>query len=380
MKVESSKILQTAISAVVIASSLCFAAYVGHENDRDMNAFLKVYPALKGTVLDDCSVCHKGGKVKSDEEKVLAVNSCDYCHTVFKDEGKGIELTLNAYGLDYHSAGRNEAALSSIADKDSDGDGYANSIEIKERTLPGASWSSQEKSTAEHVIFSLEEMKKLMPVVKYTIFVNVHKSADGDTYNTYEGFRMVDILETAGISDKAESIDVFAADGYRKTFLLKQLRQVYKQGSPVFGLGREDLGECGWVGYGGENLKEGESLPAAQFILAFKKNGKKLTHAVFNPKTGKINGEGPFRCILPQSKFSPPDISEYATQECVEKVDPRYRYNEKYEKNADFAVKAVTAIRINPLPDGRQDFPWQEEALRYLSEEKILIYGATAGD
>ena len=34
-------------------------AYVGHENDRDIQNFIQFYPRAVGTRLDDCQTCHR---------------------------------------------------------------------------------------------------------------------------------------------------------------------------------------------------------------------------------------------------------------------------------------------------------------------------------
>jgi len=62
------------------------------------------YPAIAGTKLDDCALCHTGG------------------------------TALNAYGAAYDAAGKNFGAIESA---DSDGDGFSNIAEIVALTFPG---------------------------------------------------------------------------------------------------------------------------------------------------------------------------------------------------------------------------------------------------
>ncbi|HEY3316441.1 MAG TPA: ammonia-forming cytochrome c nitrite reductase subunit c552 [Bacillota bacterium] len=62
------------------------------------------YPALKGSKLDSCNVCHKA------------------------------DFSLNGYGSDFGAANHSFTAIES---KDSDGDGFSNIAEINAKTLPG---------------------------------------------------------------------------------------------------------------------------------------------------------------------------------------------------------------------------------------------------
>ncbi len=69
-----------------------------------MTSFRNTYPAISGTQLDNCSVCH------------TSIPS------------------LNSYGADYRSHGHNLTAIELL---DSDGDGYTNIQEIQAITFPG---------------------------------------------------------------------------------------------------------------------------------------------------------------------------------------------------------------------------------------------------
>jgi hypothetical protein len=144
----------------------------------------------------------------------------------------------------------------------------------------------------------------------------------------------------------------------------------------VFGLGKETLGECGWVRYEAKNLKEGVPLPAAQILLAFEENGRGYAPASIDDG-GRLNGAGPLRVVAPQMKNpGVPDISVNATEECAQKVPEKYRYNRDYEKNADYCVKAVVAIRVNPLPPGEIDIDWPQYAKQAIEGKSIVIFGA----
>jgi hypothetical protein len=107
-------------------------SYQGHASDVDINNFVTVYPHTVGTRLDDCQTCHTGGEVTDDDNDAVYANPCDYCHYIIHphDGWTGLPTTmaqtLNSYGTAYDGAGRNTEALQTIAEMDSDGDGYSN--------------------------------------------------------------------------------------------------------------------------------------------------------------------------------------------------------------------------------------------------------------
>jgi hypothetical protein len=68
-----------------------------------------LYPAIIGTRIDHCTICH----VTTDP------------------------VVLNSYGLAYQAAGESAAALVTIQNLDSDGDGWTNLKEIQKLTFPG---------------------------------------------------------------------------------------------------------------------------------------------------------------------------------------------------------------------------------------------------
>jgi mono/diheme cytochrome c family protein len=72
--------------------------------DAFLDAARAKYPAITGTQLDDCSLCHTSAP------------------------------SLNPYGKAYRAAGR---SFNAIRRKDSDGDGFRNIREIRALTFPG---------------------------------------------------------------------------------------------------------------------------------------------------------------------------------------------------------------------------------------------------
>jgi hypothetical protein len=85
-----------------------------HQGEMDSSVFLEAYPDKAGTKLDSCTLCHTGGKyVKNGKE--VSLGSCQWCHYSYGyDKSGDITNTLNAYGKDYWTSGRNAASLTAI--------------------------------------------------------------------------------------------------------------------------------------------------------------------------------------------------------------------------------------------------------------------------
>jgi hypothetical protein len=142
------------------------------------------------------------------------------------------------------------------------------------------------------------------------------------------------------------------------------------------GLGKQELGECGWVSYASPRVEAGKPLPNAPVMLVYEENGKPLQKARLDAATGRLVGQGPVRVIAPQFTVSPPDLPQVAAASCSEKVAPAYRFHEDYEHNGGKSVHAVVAVRIVPLPKGTRDIDWQSAAVRWLEGEDIVFFGA----
>jgi hypothetical protein len=369
-----------ALVLIGVCAGLGLAAYKGH-HEKDMPVMLQAYPDIAGTALDDCAVCHKRGPapVPGDPAKRSAqVTACDYCHADMLAKGLDARGTLNSYGQAYLDAGRSEQALRGLESADSDGDGASNAQEIKDRTLPGDADDNKAAPTAPQRTLLLQDLQKRLPAYKVPLFMNVSKSPDGDRYDDLEGFLLLDVLIAAGMADNAESVDVISVDGYAKTFSIDQLRQMYEQAAPVFGLGEADLGACGWVQYNASRLVADEPLPLAGVMLSYAMNGAPYDPAALDPETGKLRGSGPFRSVAPQMRSpGPPDMSSRADAACLDVVPQVYYYKKnEYEKNSDYCVKAVVALRVNPLPAGARAPHWQPGAMKNISEQSIIVFGA----
>lgn len=365
-----------AVMALATIAGIC--AYNTHK-EKDSGLFFNNYPHLAGTGMDGCDACHSRISAPppgAAEGKAVILSSCDSCH---RTTGYGSKQgnTLNPYGRHYLNAGRNAAAFAAIAPRDSDGDGFGNGDELKAGTNPGDPQSAPDKKPAPYVKVALSELIQMgVPAYVQTIFMNVTKSKDGDSYSDLRGFKLIDVLEAAGLNEEATSIDVISLDGYMTTFSIEQLRRSYPQAAPAMGLDKATLGECGWVRYDAGNLKEGIPLPDADIILAYEENGEPYPPASINSE-GRLTGSGPFRLIAPQMKNPGiPDLSIRATDACVKKLPSKFHYNRNYEKNSDYCVKAVVAIRVNPMPSGMMDIDWPQHTVESTEERSIVIFGA----
>ena len=371
------------LAAIIVCVSLAtaYSAYMAHK-DKDSPVVLDTYPQIAGTALDQCAMCHTRGEaptLSNPDGEPVSVSTCDYCHHTVRVVEKHVGLTLNCYGMDYLEAGANAEALAAIEDMDSDGDGVSNIEEIEKLTQPGNPVDKPGAPEAPHRVFTLEELRNSgIDAREQIIFVNVTKSREGDSYRTFKGFKLSDVIELAGATQDAESVDVISIDTYRWTFSIEGLDTDYPQAPPAMGLDRETMGECGWVRYEAEGLEEGKPLEDANVLLTYAMNGKQYGPAKVDPEKGKLMGYGFYRLVAPQMiEPSPPDISSLAGRECIDAVDPEFHYDyDGYEKNSDYCVKAVLAIRVNPLPEGTVDYNWQEHAQEFMDEGKVVVYGA----
>jgi hypothetical protein len=247
-------------------------------------------------------------------------------------------------------------------------------------TNPGDPQSVPGKKPSAHVVLSYDDlMKKGVAVADQAMFVNVNRGggSGGDRYTDIRGFPLIEVLNAAGISEDAESVDVLTIDGFSTTFSMDQLRRTYPQSAPVFGLDKETLGECGWVRYEAKNLKEGVPLPNARILLSFEEGGRSYEPARINSETGRLNGAGPFRIAAPQLRNpGVPDLAVNAPEECAGKIPEKHRYNRDYEKNGDYNVMAVVAIRVNPLPPGEIDIDWPQYVKNAIDDKTVVVFGA----
>lgn len=363
-------------------------SYKGHESDEDSNNFVSVFPDSLGTRLDDCQTCHTGGTFTYEKKGEMVegfVNSCDFCHLIIHPSEDYVEgqpttyvETLNPFGADYMASGRSMIALQEIMDQDSDGDGFPNVEEITDLKYPGDPTSKPGQNTAPTVVYSAEDLHA-MPAHGQFLLCNSHKQ-QFDDYALYKGVKAKDILAAAGVdttSPDFQGITVIAPDGYMKDFTADDINDQYPASQYHAGLGTATLGpDCGFVVYPDtlpEGLVSGGEVPGEQWLtFAWERDGMPMDPSNLDPTSGKISGEGPYRIIVPQSDPGSPDRgSSYSPTECADGWD----YDDSKNHNAGDMVRGVMAIRVNPLPEGTEDFDTHNGGWGYIESASLVVYG-----
>ncbi len=354
------------LTIVIVAPA--FGAYSAHKNDRDINNFLAVYPFATPTKLNDCCLCHKGGNITRNG-KASYYGSCDYCHQVYGIQAPhgDITSTLNPYGMDYRSAGRDQAALLSIERKDSDGDGSDNITEIKAITFPGDPNDRPGLMAAPAVLMDHE---RLLRLPGYSEFLLMNAPKGTDSYATYRGVKLIDLLKHVGAGPKATGITVFSPDGYSRFFPIHDPTRYdvvgpYPHGTYYAGLD--------FVSYAflPANLLKGNVIPDKLYmLLAYLRDGVPLATGRINPETLSLDGDGQYRLITPQRVAGSPDRSANGPP-----LNDGWDYDPKKDHNAGPSVRSVAAIRVEPLPGGTTDFKWTDGGWNLVDSARLLIYG-----
>jgi hypothetical protein len=362
----------------VATASPSLAAYSAHQNDQDISNFLAVYPFAKSTKLDDCSLCHTSGKIGKK-----TYGSCDYCHQVYKTEEPhgDILATLNSFGLAYNDAGRDQAALATIEGSDSDADTFTNIDEIRALAFPGNSKDYPGLVPAPAIGMNFKELLKLPEHRQFLLF---NASNSRDFYARYNGVKILDLLNHAGIKNNATQITVFSPDGYSMAFPIDvsdpqtdpatvqyDVKGPYPKGTYYGGFDFVDYSTIP----GG--LKDGDRIPdELHMLLAYLRDKDPLTIGKLvpdtsNPGTLKLDGEGPYRLIPPQKIAGSPDRGCKETP-----VGDGWDCDNSKNHNAGSSARTVAAIRVDPLPDGTTDFDWYEGGWNLVDKAKLVIYGA----
>jgi hypothetical protein len=364
--------------AGLAVSALCLFAAYHHQGERDSVNFLKAHPAKAGGKLDHCALCHSGGSFEKNGAKVT-LGSCQWCHFKYGYDRKGpLAETLNAYGRDYLKHGRDAAAVTAISGIDSDGDGFGNGDEISANRFPGNANDDPKKIAAPMRVYTRAQLEAL-PQHRQFLLQNAAKSQD--EYAEFSGVTLEALLRDAGMLPSATGITVFAPDGWSQYHPLRPLDDPAMY--PVFGAYPEAVFHsspkaAAWCDFSAPSCagrKPGEPLTAhggLRMLLALKREGIPLTKAVLS-KGNKLDGEGPYRVIVPQKIPSPPDQSSKAQDQ-----DVLWPYRADWDHNAGSSTRSVTMIRVEPLPPGTTDVDTAEFGWKYIDEEKIVVYGAIA--
>jgi hypothetical protein len=162
-----------------------------------------------------------------------------------------------------------------------------------------------------------------------------------------------------------------------KDFTIDEILDAFPAGLYTSGLDTATLGtECGFVQYPDvlpDGLVDGGEIPGEQWLLlAYERDGLPMDPSNLDITSGRINGEGPFRVIVPQSEPGSPDRgSNYSPTTC----DDGWDYDASKDHNAGAMVRGVVGIRVNPLPAGYEDFDYYNGGWAYIDAESIIVYG-----
>ncbi len=385
------------ITCLVVASLLLGAPAFGayhHEGEMDADKFLKTYPAKTGTKLDNCNLCHSGGSYVNSKGRTVELGSCQWCHQTYGYDGAGdIEDTINTYGAAYKNAGRNAQAVAQIDGLDSDGDGYSNAEEMAANTFAGDADDHPGLAPAPYRIYTRDQLEALG---SHTQFLLMNTSRSGDFYAEYTGVPMDILLDDAGILSSATGVWVYAPDGWGQNHPLEynadldmyhvygdEPGQSYQYPPATYYYDLEaDVGQnpdYGWCDYSAPSCtgrSHGDAIPVTdglKAILAYKREGAYLDAGVLNEEN-KLDGEGPFRVVVPQKYVGTPDQSSKADDQNV-----LWPYDFNLDHNAGSCSRSATIIKIEPLPQGTTDIDILEAGWSYVDQQKIIIYGAIEG-
>lgn len=349
-----------------------------------MAQFLKAYPDKEKTKLDSCALCHTGGRYEKISGVSVSLGSCQWCHYKYGyDESGDITEALNPYGKDYLSYGRDEKAIILINSLDSDGDDHTNQAEIESIRFPGNREDDPNKKVAPFREYTREQLEALP---QHTQFLLMNSSKSGDFYAEYKGVTLETLLSDVGITEDATGIYVYSPDGWSQYHPLEydpdpSLYHVFgTYPSAVYQYSvQADKSFGGWCDYSSPSCVERnhndpiDVSGGLKLMLSYKRDGKDLDPSILTADN-KLDGEGPYRIIVPQKNSNPPDQASNAVNQ-----DVIWPYKADWDHNAGSASRSAIIIKVEPLPEGTTDIDLLEAGWEFVDQGKILIYGAITG-
>ena len=266
------------------------------------------------------------------------------------------------------------------------GDSFANLVEIQSLSYPWDRSDYPGLKKAPVVAMNMERILKL-PDHSELFLSNASKSTD--SYARYGGVKMKDLLEHVGLRPEATQITVFAPDGFSKTFPINAPDPQTPAIPPIQTNPQYDVmgpypyghyyGGLDFVDYNYDPgyFYDGQIIPDRLYMmLGYLRDGDpldkgKLTPDPANPSRLVLEGEGPYRLVLPQKIAGSPDRPSTAPS-----VGDGWDYSAQKDHNAGSSVRSVTAIRVEPLPAGTTDFKWTESGWNLVDKSRVVIYGA----
>lgn len=364
-------------------------SYSGHESDADSNNFVSAYSTTLGTRLDDCQTCHRSGAQNASGTKVV-YNPCSHCHLLkWPDSAYTVNVpasyydTLNQFGKDYLNAGRSKDAILAIADNDSDGDGSTNGDEIANNRFPGDSKSMPGQPLAQIKTIADSDFTTLIGSNLHEQFLLMNTTKQQyDDYATYRGVKVKDLLTSAGVdlTDAAiTGISVFAPDGFKTDFSISDIINQFPDG--IFYSVPQPFSDLNlnFVNYEDPlpaGVSNGSALGNLWLMIAGYRGplDTPLSVSYYDPITGKLEGEGPFRIIPPQKTVSRPDRRSSS----VAVPDDGWNFisdgTGENRHNAGSSVRGMCIIRVNPMPSGYEEYD-TSNGWSLIAEKKIVIYG-----
>ena len=382
------------LSVVLILSAAIAMAAYHHEGEKDAQKFLEAYADKAGTKLDNCNLCHSGGSYMNSKGKEVQLGSCQWCHQTYGYDGAGsIQDTMNAYGVAYKENGRNAQAVAAIDDTDSDNDGYTNAQEIAANAMPGSADDYPGLKEAPYRVYTRAQLEALPT---HDQFMLMNTSRSGDFYAEYTGVPMKDLLDDAGILESATGVWVYAPDGWGQNHPVEYNEDLdmyhvygntpgesyqYPPATYYYDLEADvvknpDTGWCDYSAPSCSGRSHGDAIPVEgglKAILAYKREGAYLDSGVLNDEN-KLDGEGPFRVVVPQKYVNAPDQSSKSDAQNV-----KWPYVYEWDHNAGSCSRSATIIKIEPLPEGTTDIDLLEAGWSYVDQKKIIVYGAIDG-
>jgi hypothetical protein len=205
-----------------------------------------------------------------------------------------------------------------------------------------------------------------------------------DQYARYRGVKVTDLLKHVNIQPGATGVTVFAPDGFSRTFPLDvpdPQTDPTKLSYDVLGPYPNGFyyGGLDFVDYAynpGYPHEDGFPIPDRLYLLlAYLRDGDPLKKGILirdpaNPARLVLDGEGPYRLIVPQKIAGSPDRGKPVP------AGDEWDYDANKDHNWGAAIRSVAAIRVEPLPAGTTDFRWQEGGWNLVDNGRLVIYGA----